>query len=253
MNNPKKIEAGDTFPLNGGGSCTVIEYFSWDKVLIRHNDKYAHEMIVQSSHLRRGGIKNPYQPIVYGVGFVGVGPHAASVKRTLTREYKVWIGMFQRAYDEKLHKKHPSYKDVSVCEEWHNFQTFAEWMKKQANAHKDGFHLDKDLMILGNRIYSPDACSFVPALINSIITDCHRSRGHLPVGVVYKARDRKFYAQMNIEGVMRHIGSYDTPEKAFLAYKSRRENRIRLLADGHRHLINDEVYNTLSNWTVNPF
>lgn len=251
--NPAKILPGTRFPLNNGGSCTVLEYHSWDRVTVRHDDRFGHVMVVQSSHLRRGGIKNPYHPSVYGFGFVGVGQHAASVKRTLTREYKVWIGMLQRAYDEKLHKKYPSYRDVSVCEEWRNFQVFAEWMKKQPNAYKEGFQLDKDLMVLGNKVYSPDACSFVPALVNSIVTDCHRSRGDLPVGVTYKARDRKFYAQMNIEGVMRHIGSYGTQDEAFLAYKTKRESRIRQLAEHYRHLINDSVYNTLSSWTVTPF
>lgn len=250
---PKKIKVGDVFQLNGGGSCTVIEYLSWDKIRIRHNDSHCHEMTVQASHLRRGGIRNPYQPSVYGVGFVGVGPHLASESRVQTPEYNTWSGMMQRSYDPKLHARHPSYKGVSVCSEWHNFQNFAGWMKAQKNAYREGFHLDKDLTIIDNKVYSPCACSFVPARINSLVTDRSAARGSLPVGVVFKKRDNKYYAQMNIDGVMRHISIHDTPEDAFLSYKAHRKNMIRRIAEEYKDSLSEKVYKNLSEWTVNPF
>lgn len=250
---PKKIEAGDVFQLNGGGSCTVVEYISWDKVRIRHDDAHALEVVVQSSHLRRGEIKNPYHPSVYGVGFIGAGEHAASESRMLTREYKIWIGMLQRSYDDKLHARHPSYIGVSVCAEWHNFQTFAEWMKSQPNAYLKGFEIDKDIIVRGNKVYSPDTCSFVPCQINTIINDCGARRGNLPVGVVYRKRDKKYYAQMNIDGVMKHISSHETPDEAFSAYKEKREERIRLLANQHKGNISEAVYRSLVNWEIAPY
>ena len=66
-----------------------------------------------------------------------------------------------------------SYKGVEVCEEWYNFQNFAEWCETQKflNA-KDvkgkSYQLDKDILVKGNKIYSPDTCCFVPPEINSL-------------------------------------------------------------------------------------
>lgn len=253
MKKHKPIQVGDVFQLNNGGSCTVIQSNSWDDIIIRHHDAHGHVMKVQSSKLRLGEVRNPYWPSVYGVGFVGVGKHKASEGRVQTREYNLWGAMLQRAYDEKLHKKHPSYKGVTVCKEWHNFQNFAEWAKLQENSRESGFHLDKDLTILGNKEYSPDACSFVPRIVNTIITDCAKSRGKNPVGVIYRKRDSRYYAQINVDGVMRHIGCFSSPEDAFEAYKAKRIDRIREVANENRHLISETIYKNLMEWEVKPY
>lgn len=253
MKKHKPIQVGDVFQLNNGGSCTVIQSNSWDDIIIRHNDAHGHVMRVQSSSLRRGGVRNPYWPSVYGVGFVGVGKHKASEGRVQPREYNLWVAMLQRAYDEKLHKKHPSYIGVTVCPEWHSFQNFAEWFKSQPNRDLPGGHIDKDLTVIGNKTYSPDACYLVPAVVNTVVTDCTASRGNLPVGVVFKKRDNRYYAQMNIDGVMRHLGSYSSPEDAFLVYKEKREERIKIIAEENKSKISEKIYKNLMSWEISPF
>ena len=75
--------------------------------------------------------------------------------------------MLERCYSQKTQEKHTTYKECSVSEEWYNFQNFAEWMDKNYNYETmQKWHLDKDILFKGNKIYSPERCAFVPQEIN---------------------------------------------------------------------------------------
>lgn len=76
---------------------------------------------------------------------------------------KFWCRMIRRCYSDNLHKQHPTYSDCSVCEDWLFFSNFAEWFDKH---HVEGWELDKDILVSGNRTYSPETCCFVPHEIN---------------------------------------------------------------------------------------
>ena len=91
----------------------------------------------------------------WNVGIIGEGIYVSRINSIRTKEYVAWDAMLQRCYDDKLHKRHPSYKDCTVCEEWLNFQNFAKWFNDN---NIDGCQLDKDLLIKGNKIYSPETC-----------------------------------------------------------------------------------------------
>ena len=116
--------------------------------------------------IKNGQVKNPYHKSVYGVGYIGIGKYVAHVKRKPTKSYDTWIGMLRRCYSEKSFIRRPTYKDVTVCEEWHNFQTFVKWYEEN---YIEGFHLDKDLLSKGNKIYSPETCCFISLEDNSKI------------------------------------------------------------------------------------
>ncbi len=74
----------------------------------------------------------------------------------------VWLGMMNRCYSGK----NKSYAAVTVCEEWHNFITFAKWYIEN---NIDGWCLDKDLLSNSYKMYSPSTCCFIPRIINSSI------------------------------------------------------------------------------------
>lgn len=76
--------------------------------------------------------------------------------------YRTWKSMLRRCYDLNYERK--TYKDCSVCEEWHLFSNFKAWMEKQ---NYQGLHLDKDVLVKGNKVYSPDTCVFIPNEINA--------------------------------------------------------------------------------------
>lgn len=116
-------------------------------------------------HAKNGSVKDKLYPSVYGVGFIGEGDHKPSVNGKNTKCYISWSRMLERCYSAKLHKKYPTYSDCVVCEEWHSFQNFASWYKDN---YVKGCHLDKDIKIKGNKVYSPKTCSFVTARDNVV-------------------------------------------------------------------------------------
>jgi hypothetical protein len=112
-----------------------------------------------------GQVKDYLSPSVCGVGFMGAGRYKAKIKGKLTRPYQTWISMMKRCYNIKTQARHPTYIGCTVCTEWHNFQNFANWHKCN---YIDGFHLDKDTLICGNKEYSPTACCFISQGENTI-------------------------------------------------------------------------------------
>lgn len=42
-------------------------------------------------------------------------------------------------------------------------------MDENWKPHMEGWHLDKDILLKGNKVYSPETCAFVPAKINSLL------------------------------------------------------------------------------------
>lgn len=97
----------------------------------------------------------------YKVGVVDVGDCEEDAK-------KCWLRMVRRCYDDKFHESNTTYLDCDVCEEWLIFSNFASWFKEH---YVEGWQLDKDILVDGNRIYSPRTCCFVPIEINSIFTN----------------------------------------------------------------------------------
>lgn len=176
-----KIYKGDEFPTNEGGRVVVLDYGGSRNVLVKHLEDHGHEMVVEAGQLRNGKVKNPYHQSVYGVGFIGVGDYRAKVDGKPTKEYATWNSMFNRCYCPKSQKNRPTYIGCSVDERWHNFQVFAKWMNEQHR--EDDWHLDKDLISNGNKIYSPETCRFIPSQLNTLLSDCGRVRGELPQGV----------------------------------------------------------------------
>ena len=53
----------------------------------------------------------------------------------------------------------------STIDDWHNQSKFSEWYLLHEYRF-DGWEIDKDILLKGNKIYSPENCCFVPAEIN---------------------------------------------------------------------------------------
>ena len=131
--------------------------------------------------------------------------------------YLAWAGMLKRAYDPKYHARYPTYVGVTVCEEWHSFSAFRTWWL--ANYRDDG-HLDKDLLVVGNREYSPWSCLYVPQWLNTFTIDSGASRGEFPIGVCLDKRSGKYQSECcnPITGKQCYLGYFTTPEAAHDAW-----------------------------------
>jgi hypothetical protein len=144
-------------------------------------------------------------------------------KRYMCPFYTKWKGMLERGYCPKLHKQQPTYADCSVAEEWHLFSTFKDWMRSQNGL---GLELDKDILLIGNRIYSPETCCFVTRQINGLLNDHAAARGESPPGVCWDKKASKYRAQIRIHGKKTFIGLFTTVEAAEQAYNAAKKAYI---------------------------
>lgn len=134
-------------------------------------------------------------------------------RRVICQFYLKWTDMLKRCYSDKYQEKNPTYIGCSVCNEWRTFSNFKQWMELQDWKLKA---LDKDLLIEGNKLYSPETCVFVDTETNNLLTDRVNDRGDLPLGV--SKRKKSFRAQCSVNGKQGFIGTYPTPEEAHQAY-----------------------------------
>ena len=180
----------------------------------------------------------------------GIGKYKPWVNGVITTQYNAWRNMLMRCYDEKNFLKQPTYEDCTVCEEWHNFQNFAKWYDDNYyEVEGNSTQIDKDILVKGNKIYSPDTCCFVPQNINKLLTNSSVRRGLYPIGVI--SQNNQYGASCRDgSGTRIHLGLYKTPELAFEAYKIYKEESIKILAEKHYGLIPKNVYNALIEYKV---
>ena len=207
------------------------------------------------SNFKIGLIKCPYEKRYYGVGYLGEGKHKSRENGKDTRVYKTWKNMLQRCYDSKFHEKQPTYKNCKVCDEWLNFQNFAEWYENNYyTVEGETMCLDKDILYKGNKIYSPENCIFVPKKINSLFVKSNKIRGESPIGTTLHQGKYVAYCHMinpkTGKSKRKHLGIYDTQEKAFQVYKYHKENYIKEVADYFKEHIPQKLYNAMYNYEV---
>lgn len=125
------------------------------------------------------------KPSIFNMGIndadYSVNPKPPEGKRPICPYYQTWKNMLRRAYSAACHKNQPTYKDVTVCNEWHTFSNFKTWMERQ---DWQGHHLDKDIIKPGNKIYAPEFCCFIPVTINTLFG----GRGNSGYSKIYDGR-----------------------------------------------------------------
>lgn len=149
------------------------------------------------------------QKLIYGVGIFD------GVNESTTIAYATWHHIMERAYCPKHANKNPSYLHCDVDSTWHVFSVFREWFLAH---YVEGYPIDKDILVQGNKTYSPETCCFVPIRINTLLTDRASDRGSYPLGVSKESRRNKYKAGISINGKNKHLGFYDTPELAHEAW-----------------------------------
>ena len=154
---PFDVRPGTLHKTKNYGTLIVKEYVSRKNVVVQFV-KTGFITPSRSNYVREGVVRDMLHPIVYGVGFTGVGCYSASRDKKV---YKTWCGMLERCYSEKSLKKRPTYVGCSVASEWHNFQNFTAWFYENYPTDNKVYDLDKDIKVSGNKVYCPDACLFV--------------------------------------------------------------------------------------------
>ena len=242
-----KMETGSKYKVNCETSLTIVEDLGWDNVIVRFDSGYVTK--TQRSSILKGTVKDKLFRSVYGVGYHGVGDYDWVSHKVA---YQTWVDVLKRVYVEN--KSRTSYLNVSVCDEWHNFQNFAEWFYNQEfHVAKDEngkrYDLDKDILVKGSKTYSPETCCFVPSEINCLFIRNKRFRGNLPIGVTKSGKC--FVARLSKGfGNRVYLGSFKTETEAFLAYKQAKELYLKELAEKWKGKIDDRAYEALMNYEV---
>lgn len=180
-------------------------------------------MVVMEHRDYKVGISGGRKTLVYGVGR---NDAEYSTKKCLY--YRKWKGMIARCYSSRL--KYKMYEDVWVCEEWHSFMNFRKWMETQ---DWEGKCLDKDLLVIGNKVYSPETCIFVSSAVNSFCQVSRKGVRGLPVGVKPARCGKRYWAYCSniFTGEREYLGVENTPEDAHKLYLNRKHQLALQLAD----------------------
>lgn len=187
---------------------------------------------------------------VRGVGYNSGGVYKTNEHGRPTKVYSLWQGMIERCYNPKRLTRRPNYDGCTVDERWLDFQVFAVWYDN--HPHKDvGYQLDKDILVKGNKVYSPDTVCLVPREINMLFTSAARARGKFPQGVHYYKPLKKYKAVISIHGEHENLGYHNTPEEAYSVYKYRKEAHVKEMANLWFGNIESRVYEALMDWELN--
>ena len=198
---------------------------------------------------------NNSSKLVQGIGVKGTTYPTWDGKKML-KEYAAWGSMLLRC-TEKLWIVRPTYQGTTCSENFKSYTFFYEWCHKQVgfnnrDENSKQWHLDKDLLIKGNKAYNEDVCIFLPPTINHLLTKRDSKRGEYPLGVSQYKRNKTYSATCGLgkENPV-YLGSYSTPLEAFLVYKKAKESYIKQVAEQYKSQIDPRAYKALLEYEVN--
>lgn len=142
--------------------------------------------------------------------------------------YMRWVNVLERCNPTVQQTKKKTYAGVTICEEWKYFSKFKAWMEQQ---NWQGMDLDKDIVVFGNKIYSPETCRFVPHYLNKLLTLSDANRGDWPLGVSLRKDSNVFVSVIKTRtkktgGKIDYLGQYNNPLDAHKAWQKEKMIRI---------------------------
>lgn len=187
--------------------------------------------------------------LVHGMG-INDRRYPTELEGKQTKAYLLWSSMLRRCYSRSYQDKQPTYIGCSVSDTFKHFSLFYDWCQNQIGFDVEGFDLDKDIIVPGNKIYSENTCAFVPYEINSFFNDTGTTRGEYPIGVYYNKHARKFRAYCAVNGKAKHLGYFLTSEEAHAVYKQFKEELCKQTALAWKSSIDHRVYKSMMCWEV---
>lgn len=154
--------------------------------------------------------------------------------------YVRWSKMLNRCYNPYYINERMTYIDCYVCSEWLTFSKFKEWMENQ-DWH--GKHLDKDIIIPGNKVYSPEACAFVmPDTNNFILTTGNTKDDN--VGARFDKSLNKWRCGISINGKEKKLGTFNTEQEALSVYRKAKYERALVICENETdHRVKEALIN----------
>ena len=231
------------------GDFRIVEYKGYNNTVVEFLET-GYQKLCQNKEIKTGAVKDKLLPNVLGVGIVG-DKYNCKINGKHVKEYQLWTDMLKRCYGEKRHLRHPTYKDCEVSENFKSYEYFYEWCNEQIGFGNEGWQLDKDLLVKGNKVYSENTCVFIPKEINLVLTKSDKKRGEHPIGVSWHSKSKTFVAQVSKnKGKREHLGLFNTEIEAFKAYKHTKEVFVKEQANKWKDKIDLRAYDALMSYQV---
>lgn len=247
MRNPK-INIGDKFTDVEGFTCVVVEYVDSNKIKVEYEDGYTQYR--SSTRLRkafhkggRGGNRGKRSVSSKPSNRIKMSP----VVKNLKEKHD---SILKRLFRDSYKQKNLAYSDGTISEEWMKFESFSSWAQNQVGHERKDWHIDKDILVKGNKHYGPETCCFVPLRINILFTSRAAKRGPWPIGVHQNNKSLKYISKCRDGARSVNLGSYSTPEEAFNAYKVFKEKVIKGVAEEYKSIIDPRVYEAMIAYRV---
>lgn len=227
-----------------GTEMKIIRYNNSEDIDVQFLDDYYYVYHHTTySNFKNGCIKNPYDKSVFGIGFVGDGKYLTRENGVNTIHYNTWHDMLKRCYNEVSKDKFPAYFGIcKVCNHWLNMQNFSEWFDEKKYECGERLHIDKDILYVGNKIYSKDTCILVPQRINMLFMN-KPNRFGLPSGISPMANGRY---SVKYNGKL--IGNADNLEEAVIMHEVEKQKAVIRITKEYKEILPVEVYDALMSW-----
>ena len=249
LNDVTKDCVGVVCKSKSSGDFKILKYNNNENVEIQFL-KTGYETVVRLGNIRSGYVKDPYVPSVYGVGITGT-KYPSKINGVKTKEYTLWCNMLKRCYSDSSKKEYPTYEGCEVSDNFKSYEYFYEWCINQIGFDNEGWHLDKDLLNKGNKVYSEYTCVFIPSEINSLLVKREALRGEHLIGVYWHNTKKAFVAQVSKgKGKSERLGLFNTEIEAFNAYKTAKETFVKEQTNKWKSQIDLRAYEALMNYTV---
>lgn len=189
------VGVGDIFQSNSCGKYQVIKADSFRSIHVRFLDT-GYECQARCDCVVSGAVKDKLFRSVHGIGYIGVGEFITSVGGKNNKAYTTWQRMIGRCYD-KNNASAKYYDGCTVATEWHNFQNFANWFYENLPEGSDEIHLDKDIKVKGNRVYSPESCTLVTLKENIVQAKAKSFKAKSPNGETHEIYNLAEFCRAN--------------------------------------------------------
>lgn len=219
---------------NEGYTMKIVGYINQNNITVEFQDSYKYKVNTKYDTFKSGSIKNNFHKSIYNVACLGNAE--TQVNKVVKDSYKKWRAMIDRCYSGR----YEAYKDCYVCEEWLTYENFDNWYNN--NVYKldsnSRLELDKDILMLGNKLYSPIHCILVPQKINMLFSSMTKTKG-------YYKREIGFVSMYNKK--------FDTQYDAYNHYKENKENDIIKMAKSYKEFLPSYIYYHLINYKLPNF
>lgn len=151
--------------------------------------------------------------------------------------YAKWRNMLTRCYYQPFKDKNPTYLGCSVDKSWHLFSNFHSWVDGRDVTN---LHLDKDLKVLGNKVYGPDTCLLITDTLNKKLIKLNSN------GVSVKkpkGKRERYEARITVKGKRIHLGSSTDRSKVEGLYSIARSKLIKEEACNHSKEVRECLIN----------